>query len=88
LAIGAFWATNLNERGQIDGRTNWQEGDQGSAKLSEVTVEKLAQRAEEKRHLPSEARSRFRDTIPFHFDRMGKGEKGKPASSSDTSTPG
>jgi NADH dehydrogenase [ubiquinone] 1 alpha subcomplex assembly factor 1 len=88
LAIGALWATNLNERGQIDGRTNWQEGDQGSAKLSEVTVEKLAQRAEEKRNLPTEARSGFRDTIPSHFGRMGKSEKGRPASSSDASTPG
>jgi NADH dehydrogenase [ubiquinone] 1 alpha subcomplex assembly factor 1 len=85
LGLGAFWATNLNERGQIDGRTNWQEGDQGSARLSEVTEEKLAQRAEEKRNLPREPRSRFRDKIPSHFDKTGKGEKGRPASSNDTS---
>ena len=55
LALGAIWATNLNERGQIDGRTNWQEGDHGGARLKEVTEEKLAQRAEERRNLPKEA---------------------------------
>ena len=52
IAIGAIWATNLNERGQIDGRTGWQLGDQGSARLPEVTLEKLAQKAEEKRRIP------------------------------------
>ena len=54
LAIGAIWATNLNERGQIDGRTGWELGDQGSARLPDVTLEKLAQKAEEKRRIPDE----------------------------------
>ena len=48
LAIGAFWATNLNERGQIDGRIGDPNRDLGSARLSEVTEEKLAQKAEGK----------------------------------------
>jgi NADH dehydrogenase [ubiquinone] 1 alpha subcomplex assembly factor 1 len=52
LAIGAIWATNLNERGQIDGRTGWELSDNGSARLPEVTMEKLAQKAEEKRRMP------------------------------------
>lgn len=62
LGIGAVWATNLNEKGQIDGRTGWKEGDQGSARLSEVTMEKMAQRAEERRRMPDEksAKSAFR----------------------------
>ena len=42
IGIGAVWATNLNERGQVDGRTKWEEGDQGSARLSEVTEEKAS----------------------------------------------
>ena len=46
LAISALWATNLNERGQVDGRTGSWHGDQGSARLGEVTEDKLAQRAE------------------------------------------
>ena len=54
LAIGAIWATNLNERGQVDGRTGWELGDQGSARLPEVTIEKLAMKAEEKRRMPDE----------------------------------
>ena len=49
LGIGAIWATNLNERGQVDGKTGWEFGDSGSARLPEITVEKLAQKAEEKR---------------------------------------
>jgi len=57
LAISAVWATNLNDRGQIDGRTGWQEGDQGSALLSENTVEKMAQRAEERRNMPEKKES-------------------------------
>jgi hypothetical protein len=85
LALGAFWATNLNERGQIDGRTNWQEGDQGSARLSEVTEEKLAQKAEEKRSLPQEPSSGFKDRIPSHFGKVGTGEKGRAGSSKDSS---
>jgi NADH dehydrogenase [ubiquinone] 1 alpha subcomplex assembly factor 1 len=48
IGIGAIWATNLNERGQVDGRTKWEEGDQGSARLSEVTEEKMAAKAEAK----------------------------------------
>jgi NADH dehydrogenase [ubiquinone] 1 alpha subcomplex assembly factor 1 len=52
LAVGAFWATNLNERGQIDGRFGWHEGDLGSARLGNVTEEKLTQRDEEKKKLP------------------------------------
>lgn len=52
LAVSAMWVTNLNERGQIDGRTGWEEGDMGSARLKENTVEKLARRAEEKRKMP------------------------------------
>ena len=86
LALGAFWATNLNERGQIDGRTNWQEGDQGSARLSEVTEEKLAQKAEEKRNLPQEPSIGFRDKMPSYFGKEGGGVKGRPASSDDSST--
>ena len=31
LAIAGIWATNLNERGQVDGRTGWQLCDTGSA---------------------------------------------------------
>ena len=53
LSVSAMWVTNLNERGQIDGRTGWEEGDQGSARLSEVTVGKMRRRAEEKRTMPS-----------------------------------
>ena len=48
LAIGAFWATNLNERGQLDGRIGDLHRDLGSARLDEVTDEKLAQKAEGK----------------------------------------
>ena len=72
LGLGAFWATNLNERGQIDGRTNWQEGDQGSARLSEVTEEKMAQKAEEKRKLPRDERGKgLGDKFPPHFGKVG-----------------
>ena len=46
LAIGAFWATNLNERAQLDGRIGDPHRDLGSARLDEVTEEKLFQRAE------------------------------------------
>jgi len=74
LAIGAFWATNLNERGHIDGRTGWEEGDQGSARLPEVTEEKLAQKAEEKRRLPQEERSTW--SFPSSFGKVGTAHKG------------
>ena len=84
LAVGAFWATNLNERGQIDGRTNWQEGDQGSARLPEVTLEKMAQKAEEKRKLPKES-STLKDRIPAHFGKVGTGEKGRVGTPNDFS---
>lgn len=73
LAIGALWATNLNERGQVDGRIGWEEGDQGSARLGEVTVEKLAQKAEEKRKLPEE-KKKFKERVP-HFGKVGTEDK-------------
>lgn len=69
LGINAIWATNLNERGQIDGRTGWREGDQGSALLDEVTLEKLAMKAEERRKLPETPKS-FRERVP-HFGKVG-----------------
>jgi NADH dehydrogenase [ubiquinone] 1 alpha subcomplex assembly factor 1 len=58
LGVAAIWATNLNERGQIDGRTMWQYGDFGSARLGEVTLDKLEQKAEEARKLPEEQRQK------------------------------
>ncbi|RMZ86829.1 hypothetical protein DV736_g5942, partial [Chaetothyriales sp. CBS 134916] len=48
IAVGAIWATNLNERGQVDGEIGWEESDQGSARLHNVTEERLRQREEEK----------------------------------------
>ncbi|KAK5191986.1 hypothetical protein LTR99_006671 [Exophiala xenobiotica] len=69
LGVAALWATNLNERGQVDGRTGWEDGDQGSARLGEVTAEKLAQKEEEKRNLPHEKKS-FRERVP-HFGKVG-----------------
>ncbi|KAI1613021.1 complex I intermediate-associated protein 30-domain-containing protein [Exophiala viscosa] len=69
LGIAAMWATNLNERGQVDGRTGWEDGDQGSARLGEVTAEKLAQKEEEKRNMPVEKKS-FRERVP-HFGKVG-----------------
>lgn len=72
LSISAMWATNLNERGQIDGRTGWQEGDQGSALLSEVTVDKLRQRAEEKRKMPETQEIIKRDKMD-DFDSRKRG---------------
>jgi len=73
LGIAAMWATNLNERGQVDGRTGWEDGDQGSARLGEVTAEKLAQKEEEKRNMPTEKKS-FRDRVP-HFGKVGTQDK-------------
>jgi NADH dehydrogenase [ubiquinone] 1 alpha subcomplex assembly factor 1 len=71
LAIAAMWATNLNERGQVDGRTGWEEGDQGSARLAEVTREKLAQKAEERKNMPSDQSQKgFRQRVP-HFGKVG-----------------
>lgn len=72
LSISAMWATNLNERGQLDGRTGWQEGDQGSAKLSEVTVEKLRERADERRTMPDLKESIPKDTMG-DYDRQKRG---------------
>ncbi|RVX75844.1 hypothetical protein B0A52_00201 [Exophiala mesophila] len=69
LGVAALWATNLNERGQVDGRTGWEEGDQGSARLHEVTEEKLAQKMEEKRKIPKVKRS-FSERVP-HFGKVG-----------------
>ncbi|KAK5074847.1 hypothetical protein LTR64_001052 [Lithohypha guttulata] len=63
LSVSAMWATNLNERGQLDGRTGWQEGDQGSARLSEVTVEAMRQKAEERRAMPDWDEKVKRDTM-------------------------
>ena len=72
LGIAAVWATNLNERGQVDGRTGWEEGDQGSARLREVTLEKLEEKAEAKRKMPEQKKS-FRERVP-HFGKVGTGE--------------
>lgn len=63
IGVGAIWASNLNERGQIDGRTAWQYGDFGSARLGEVTTEKLEQRAEENRKMPEEKRQKHPMTL-------------------------
>ena len=84
LAIGAIWATNLNERGQVDGRTDYEEGDHGSARLCEVTEEKLAARAEERAKLP-ERKSGLRERLPDHFGKVGTGEKGRPGDPRDYS---
>jgi NADH dehydrogenase [ubiquinone] 1 alpha subcomplex assembly factor 1 len=48
IAVGAIWATNLNERGQVDGKIGWDESDQGSARLYNVTEEALRQREQDK----------------------------------------
>jgi NADH dehydrogenase [ubiquinone] 1 alpha subcomplex assembly factor 1 len=53
LGVASIWATNLNERKQVDGRIGWEEGDQESARLGNVTEEKMVQREEEKRKLPA-----------------------------------
>lgn len=70
LAIAGIWATNLNERGQVDGRTGWQHCDTGSARLSEVTEERLAQKLEERQKLPVK-RKTFRDRVPEGFGYAG-----------------
>ncbi|RMD39767.1 hypothetical protein DV735_g5363, partial [Chaetothyriales sp. CBS 134920] len=49
IDVAAIWATNLNERGQVDGEIGWEESDQGSARLHNVTEEMLRQRDEDKR---------------------------------------
>lgn len=72
LSISAMWATNLNERGQLDGRTGWKEGDQGSARLHEVTVEKLREKAEERRNMQDIKEAVKRDTMN-DFDRRKRG---------------
>jgi NADH dehydrogenase [ubiquinone] 1 alpha subcomplex assembly factor 1 len=70
LAIAGIWATNLNERGQVDGRTGWQHCDTGSGRLHEVTEERLTQKLEERAKLPKE-RLTFRDRIPPAFGNAG-----------------
>ena len=52
LGISAIWATNLNERGEVDWRVGRDQVNQGSARLSEVTEEQLERRADERRRLP------------------------------------
>ena len=71
LGISAIWATNLNERGQVDGRIGGDDGDLGSARIGEVTEEKLAQRAEERRKVPEQRRT-FSERVP-HFGKVGTG---------------
>lgn len=73
LAVSAMWATNLNERGQLDGRTGWQEGDQGSARLSAVTVEKMRQKAEERRAMP-DMKEKFEKDTMSEYDKTKRGE--------------
>lgn len=72
LGVSAIWATNLNERGQVDWRTGWDQVDQESARLSEVTEEKLLQRTEEMSRLPEEKRQGVLDRLPAGF---GKGKQ-------------
>lgn len=84
LAIGAMWATNLNERGRLDAATDYEEGDLGSARLAEVTEEKLAARAEERARLP-ERKLSLRERLPAHFGKVGTGQKGRPGNPKDYS---
>lgn len=63
LRIGAMWATNLNERGMLDGRTGWEGGDLGSARLGEVTIDKLRAKAEERRSMEGWEEKVKRDTM-------------------------
>jgi NADH dehydrogenase [ubiquinone] 1 alpha subcomplex assembly factor 1 len=84
LGVAAIWATNLNERGQIDGRIGHFDGDQGSARLAEVTEEKLAARAEERASLP-ERKLGLKDRLPDHFGKVGTGQKGRPGNPGDFS---
>lgn len=65
LSISAMWATNLNERGQLDGKTGWEDGDQGSARLSENTVAKLSRKAEERRNSPRQKNAFGEDISEF-----------------------
>ncbi|KPI43150.1 Complex I intermediate-associated protein 30, mitochondrial [Cyphellophora attinorum] len=84
LAIAGIWATNLNERGQVDGRTGWQHCDTGSARLHEVTEERLTQKLEERAKLPKE-RLTFRDRIPPAFGNAGtRVSRAKRADDKDT----
>lgn len=76
LRISAMWATNLNERGQLDGRTGWEEGDQGSARLSEVTVEKMARKAQERRAMPS-VQDKIKKEKMDDYDRRKRAGKSK-----------
>jgi len=73
LSISAMWVTNLNERGQIDGRTGWEEGDQGSPRLGDVTVDKLRRKAEERRNTAGTQEAIKRDTMN-EYDKRKRGE--------------
>ena len=85
LAVGAIWATNLNDRGHLDGRMeDYEQGEQGSARLAEVTEQKLAARAEERANLP-ERKPSLRERLPGYFGKVGTGEKGRPGNPSDYS---
>ena len=75
LAIGAMWATNMNEKGQLDGQMGkGEDEDLGSARLGEVTEEKMLQRAEERAKLPEKSKS-LKNVFPEHFGKVGTGWK-------------
>lgn len=77
LAIGALWATNLNERGKLDGwMAKGEAGDLGSARLGEVTEEKMARKREEMDKLP-ERGNRLKDVVPEWFGKVGTDYAGK-----------
>lgn len=62
----------------IDGRLGQGEDegvDPGSARLGEVTEEKLRQRKEERERLPEQKIS-LRDRLPEAFGKVGTGRKG------------
>jgi len=73
LSISAMWATNLNERGQLDGRTGWREGDHGSARLGNVTVDKLRRKAEERRSTTGVQEAIKREAMN-EYDKRKRGE--------------
>lgn len=77
LAVAAFWATNLNERGQIDGRIGQLHHDLGSARLGEVTEAKLAQRAEGKPAPPTLFSAQNVELTSFFVDRRNMPEEQK-----------
>ena len=68
LQISAIWATNLNERGEVDWRVGRDQVNQGSARLSEVIEEQLERRADERRRLPDEKqKSQVLEKLPSGF---------------------